>query len=291
MKFSAVPAASLLSLQIIALDAGAAAPGNRTVGCLVQPAQHAAVGSPVVGVIDTIAVEPGQQLKAGQVLVTLNSQVEVAALRVAEVRAKVTADVLAAEANVTLANQRLQRALQLESSSYIAEQTVDQLRAEADIARQQLQQVRDQHAIRQEELKLAQTQLSMRTVRSPFNGIVVERFMEPGERVEEKPILRLARVNPLRVDLMVPATGFGAYKPGDPVTVRPELPGVEPVVAKVVRADRVLDAASNTFRVELTLPNPDNRLPAGLRCRVDAPAMDQAALKGTPPPVAARPAK
>jgi len=37
-------------------------------------------------------------------------------------------------------------------------------------------------------------------------------------------------------------------------------------------ADKVLDAASNTFRVRLSLPNPDNRLPAGLRCKADLPA-------------------
>ncbi|MFN0162035.1 MAG: hypothetical protein ACKVQQ_12450, partial [Burkholderiales bacterium] len=33
--------------------------------------------------------------------------------------------------------------------------------------------------------------------------------------------------------------------------------------------DRVIDAASSTFRVRLELPNPDAKLPAGLRCKVD----------------------
>ena len=40
-------------------------------------------------------------------------------------------------------------------------------------------------------------------------------------------------------------------------------------VAAVKTVDRVIDAASNTFRVRLELPNPNGALPAGLRCKVD----------------------
>ena len=35
--------------------------------------------------------------------------------------------------------------------------------------------------------------------------------------------------------------------------------------------DKVLDSASNTFRVRLSLANAGNKLPAGLRCKVDLP--------------------
>jgi multidrug efflux pump subunit AcrA (membrane-fusion protein) len=38
------------------------------------------------------------------------------------------------------------------------------------------------------------------------------------------------------------------------------------VAAQVTHVDRVIDAASNTFRVRLSLPNPQQRLPAGARC-------------------------
>jgi hypothetical protein len=46
---------------------------------------------------------------------------------------------------------------------------------------------------------------------------------------------------------------------------------VDSVVATVSHVDRVLDAASNSFRVRLSLPNPNYRLPAGLRCKADLP--------------------
>ena len=44
-----------------------------------------------------------------------------------------------------------------------------------------------------------------------------------------------------------------------------------PVTARVTRVDKVLDAASNTFRVRLALPNPGHKLPAGSRCKIDLP--------------------
>ena len=54
----------------------------------------------------------------------------------------------------------------------------------------------------------------------------------------------------------------------------PELPGAEPVQATVQHVDQVLDAASNSFRVRLSLPNPNNQLPAGLRCKAEVPGAD-----------------
>ncbi len=55
--------------------------------------------------------------------------------------------------------------------------------------------------------------------------------------------------------------------------------------ATVSHVDRVLDAASNSFRVRLSLPNPGYALPAGLRCKADLPvqaAADKAVPKLAP---------
>ena len=64
---------------------------------------------------------------------------------------------------------------------------------------------------------------------------------------------------------------------------------MQAVTATVRHVDRVLDAASNSFRVRLTLPNPHYRLPAGLRCKADLPAV--VATSGTPPKLAPMVAK
>ena len=227
------------------------------------------IGSQVVGLVEHLDVERGDTVKAGQALLTLRADVERANAGVADARARVEADVLAAQANLDLAQQKMQRAQALLAANFVSEQAVEQARTELELARQKLAQSRSQQRIWGEERRVAEAQLALRTVRSPFAGVIVERFINLGERVEEKPVMRVAVINPLRVELMVPTSQYGAIKVDDKIRIVPELPGAEAVTAKVTHVDHVLDAASNSFRVRLSLPNPKNRLPAGLRCKAD----------------------
>ena len=109
----------------------------------------------------------------------------------------------------------------------------------------------------------------MRTIRSPANGVIAERYVSPGERVEEKPIVRLATIDPLRVEVVVPAQLFGSIQAGAWLNVVPELPNAKPRLAKVVLVDSLIDGPSNTFRARLQLPNANYEVPAGLRCSVE----------------------
>ena len=72
----------------------------------------------------------------------------------------------------------------------------------------------------------------------------------------------------------------------DRVSVIPDLPGAAPAMARVTLVDKVIDAASNTFRVRMSLPNPGHKLPAGARCRVDLAPL----VAATPPPTKPAPA-
>ena len=98
-------------------------------------------------------------------------------------------------------------------------------------------------------------------------------------------MVRIAVIDPLRVELLVPTALYGSLAKGDKIAVMPELPGAESQTATVQQVDKVFDAASNSFRVRLRLPNPGNKLPAGLRCKAEVPGADALA-----PPPAARPA-
>jgi RND family efflux transporter MFP subunit len=219
---------------------------------------------------------------------TLRADVERANAGAAETRARIDADVLAAKASLELAEQKVRRAEALVAQNFVSDQAAEQARGEAEVARQKLNQVRGQQRIWVEERHVAEAQLALRTVRSPFAGVVVERYVNPGERVEDRPLMRVAVIDPLRVELMVPTSQYGALSPGDRVTIHPELPGVDTVVATVRHVDRVLDAASNSFRVRLSLPNPKNRLPAGLRCKADLPLTTVAGQKPKVAPVVDR---
>jgi multidrug efflux pump subunit AcrA (membrane-fusion protein) len=76
-------------------------------------------------------------------------------------------------------------------------------------------------------------------------------------------------VNPLRVEVVLPSSFYASVRLGMPVTVTPDFPGATARTAKVALVDKVIDGASNTFRIRLELPNPDLSLPAGLRCKAD----------------------
>jgi membrane fusion protein, heavy metal efflux system len=238
-------------------------------GCLIEPDRVADVGSPVVAVIDSMEVDRGQIVHKGQVLVILRADVERAALDAARSRADANADLKAAASNAAFNRERLVRAEDLFRQNFISQQALDQARTESQMADQKLTQAREQQVVSSHERGMAAAQLQQRTIRSPMDGVVAERYMSAGERVDDKPLLRIARIDPLRVQLVVPTSLYGQVQPDAAVSVVPELPGSAALTARVTMVDKVIDPASNTFRVQLALPNPDQTLPAGLRCRAD----------------------
>ena len=96
----------------------------------------------------------------------------------------------------------------------------------------------------------------------------MERYVSPGEYVNNQPLLRVAQIDPLLVEVIVPAQIFGKISPGMLATFVPELPEYGEHTATVTIVDRVIDAASSTFGVRLELPNAEQQLPSGLRCMV-----------------------
>ena len=99
----------------------------------------------------------------------------------------------------------------------------------------------------------------------------MERFLSPGElvtRQNDAKIIAIAQVDPLRVEVILPAYMFGKVPIGMEAEVKTDLVPKRRFGAKVTIVDRVIKAASNTFRVRLEMPNPDKQLPPGLRCRV-----------------------
>lgn len=258
---------------VVAIIAAAAASDSawcaQPIGCIIEPERVADVGSPVIGVIQAVLVERGDRVRKGQTVALLRNDVERAAVSLAQSRARMDADEKAALANHNFARQRLARAQDLFRKVFISKQALDQAIAEAEVAEQKLAQAREQQLALAEELRLARARLEERTIRSPFDGIVAERYLAAGERVEEKPLLRVAKVDPLRVEVIMPSAVFGMIPVGTTARIVPEMPNASPFSAKVTLVDRVLDAPSNTFRVRLTLPNPGAVIPAGLRCKAE----------------------
>jgi RND family efflux transporter MFP subunit len=248
---------------------GGAALAAQPLGCLIEPFRSSDVGSPVIGVVEQTLVERGDVVRVGQPLATLRADVERQSVAVAASKAQAIGELRAAEATVELARQKLVRAKDLADQQFISSQALEQARADFQVAEQRLQQAREQRGIFAREQELAQAQLGLRTIRSPVSGVVADRFLSAGERVEEKPIFRLAVIHPLRVEVVLPSTYFSTVRAGMTVTISPDFPGAAPRLARVTVVDRLIDGASNTFRIRAELPNADYSLPAGLRCKAD----------------------
>ncbi|HEX6727230.1 MAG TPA: efflux RND transporter periplasmic adaptor subunit [Nitrospira sp.] len=122
------------------------------------------------------------------------------------------------------------------------------------------------------ELRHAQAALMQRTIRSPIAGVVVERLQHPGELVKQEPILKLAQIDPLRVEVFAPLAMLGHVKVWSMAEIRPSSPPGGTYSARVTIVNKFMDSASATFGIRLELPNPDHRLPAGLHCSVHFPA-------------------
>jgi RND family efflux transporter MFP subunit len=254
-------------------------------GCLIEPDRVADVGSQSVGVLERVWVERGDLVSAGQVLARLSTQVERASMSVAEARSEAEAEVRQAVAAHELAVRKLERTKGLLQQNFVSDQAVDQAEAEARVAQHRVAQARESQRISLREYRLSNAQLGQREIRSPFDGIVVERYRTEGERIEREPVVRVARIDPLRVEALVPASQFGSIVAGQTATVKTDLPAYATLRAQVVLVDRVIDPGSNSFRVRLSLPNPDMKIPSGLRCKLEL-KVDPNAL---PPATAPRP--
>lgn len=236
--------------------------------CMIGPNDVIEIGSPVTGVIDEIIVERSDTVEEDQVLVRLEADVEAAAVKVARARALREVDVEASRASFLLDQQRRERAMKLFDNKAISLDQRQEVEAEAALSFLEIKRAKEDRRLASLQLEQATATLERRIIKSPVKGIVVERLMAPGEVVDEDPMLRIAQVDPLRVETLLPSSSFGQVKAGDQAWIVPEAPHDEPRTAVVSIVDRIIDGASGTFGVQLRLANPDHELPAGLRCTV-----------------------
>jgi membrane fusion protein, heavy metal efflux system len=253
-------------------QANGAAPvakGNEPLGCLIEPSVVVEVGSPVIGVIEKVHAERGDYVRKGQAVVQLDARVERASVAMALSRFDNEADAKSAKSTHEFAVKKADRTDSLYKQDIVSIQAAEQARMEARVAQGKLDQSVEAKSQSAKEVQLARAQLQQRTIVSPVSGVVVERYLSAGERVDDKPMMRIAQIDPLKVEVILPSSMYGKVKAGGTYSVTPELPGAGPMDAKVLIVDRVIDAASSTFRVRMEMANKNGALPSGLRCKVN----------------------
>ncbi|MEM7257917.1 MAG: HlyD family efflux transporter periplasmic adaptor subunit, partial [Pseudomonadota bacterium] len=152
----------------------------------------------------------------------------------------------------------------------ISEQDMDKVRTETYIAQLQARQEEDNRRIAELEAERARQALNQRTVRAPISGVVMEKYKNVGEYVEAEPVYRIANLDPLHVELIVPVEHLGEIERGmtAQVAIEVEQDSGKSHIAVVKSVDRVADAASGTFGVLLSMPNAGLRIPSGVRCQL-----------------------
>jgi RND family efflux transporter MFP subunit len=258
------------ALVLAAAVAGAPPARAQEFDCIIEARQMVDIRSPVEGLIERVHAERGEAVKKGQVLVTLESGPERAAVAVARQRAEAVGAVKSAEAKLELATKKEKRAEELARQNFISTNAVEEARTERQLAESELKVTRENQRLAELEMQRAAEVLGMRTIRSPVNGVVVDRYLKAGEFATtnvKDPILRVAEIDPLNVEVILPASLYGSVQQGDRAEIAPETPQ-QKFVARVRVVDRVINAASGTFGVRLELANEKQLIPAGAKCRV-----------------------
>ena len=255
-----------LSFQVIAEDSSFTYSPIPAVDCVINPNQVVDLASPVPGVIETLHVERSQQVTAGQVVAQLDAGVERANVELARYRSGIQSEISVGQTNLTYDKRRQSRLDALYEKNVISTEITEEAEREAKLSRLNLEQARELAVVRKLELQVSREQLRQKSIRAPFDGFVLDTYKYKGEYVEDQAILRLAQFDPLVIEAIVPMDNFGKIIPGMMAEILPEFDADETLTGEVTIVDRMGDTASNTFGVRMVLPNPDNKIPAGLKC-------------------------
>lgn len=233
---------------------------------MVKPEMYVELSSPVDGVLESVLVETSDLVHKGQVLAKLEASVETAQVNLSMQEATVIDIIESKKVESEFSKRNKDRFNQLYKKEVGSLADNDKVNTEANLARIALNNAINDKKTAELKLKLAIARLEQKFIKSPISGIVVERYAMPGETVEDRPIMKLAQIDPLRVELVAPAALFGQITKGMSAEIHPEKPANQIYQATVTIVDKLIDPASGSFTVRLALPNPNDKLIGGVNC-------------------------
>lgn len=221
------------------------------------PAKQARLFSRATGIITERKVDIGDRVKEGDVLAIVSApeiphQIDAAKAKVEQMKAK-----------KELAEVLLSRGESLASSNAFSKETLDERRATTRTAEADL-------LAAEAELKRLEELQGFLTIRAPFDGTITARRIDLGDHVigdqasENAWLFDIAQLKELRMILFVPpATALRLHQGEEADVFFSDIP-THSFPGKVSRSSGMIDSMSGTMQVELSLPNPDFTLPAGL---------------------------
>lgn len=245
---------------------------HETVIGLTMPYQQAVLAAVGPGRIARIAVPEGGRVLKGELVFAQDDRVQRVRTELAEAAAESTIEIELARARWDLAKRDLHRLTGLYGDDSASSKELSDARSEADMAGLEHELARfargqAERAYRREAQRLREYQAL-----APFTGYVTERIKHVGETVDERDgVVRMVQLDPLKISVDCPLSLARRIHVGEQVWVRPVDPRWEPRMAKVLTAGRVVDAASQTFKVKLRVDNTESGWMAGLKVAVEFP--------------------
>lgn len=225
------PPAVVAELPVATVSVATAGAGDRRateewVGT-VRSKVRAALEAKVSGRIARMVAVPGQEVKAGQVLVEIDAQ---------EIRARAEQ----AQAVLQQAEKERTRFATLLKQEAVTQSEFDAVEARFRVARSAVAE--------------AETMLGYLTVTAPFDGVVTRKLAEAGDFASPgRPLVEVEDLRALRFEVDVPVTQAARVKLGDRPKVSVGAPAQE-LTAEVSEIDPAADPVSRTVRVKLELP-------------------------------------
>jgi RND family efflux transporter MFP subunit len=211
-------------------------------------------------------VDVGQYVKVGTVLVRLRS-VD-AGLRLDEAKAAIAraeANVRLAESQNTLAQTTAERYQRLLLTGDLSREVADQARTQAETSKQNVATARASLAEAQAQLALAEKAFADVVVSAPFSGFISARNVSVGEYVQPStPVLKLLKVDPLRLQLVVPGIETEHVSRGQQVTATVDAFPGRIFKGEITAVNPAIVQQSRSLIVEARVPNPDAVLKPGM---------------------------
>jgi membrane fusion protein, multidrug efflux system len=227
------------------------------------------------GYVEKVLVDRGSLVHRGQLLVQLsapeiNSQTSASEANLHQAEAEVAqAEAQAAAAESTSA--KLEEAAKTPGA--VAGNELLQAQKQRDGARALVDSRKAAVRTANDRLRASQAMESYLRVTAPFDGMITDRFVNPGMLIDggRTPMLKLQQVSHLRLIVPVPETYTGSVAKGMSAVFHvPARPG-RSYTAKVARIPNALDQQSRSMMVELDVYNKDGSLAPGMYPTVDWP--------------------
>ncbi len=221
------------------------------------------------GRIMTVHVRHGDHVEQGQILATLETEIQRALLAVAEKSKNAKGRLHAALAEQKMRNRRLDKFMKLRANGHARQEEVERARADAEIADANVLAAQEDLMIKTLEYKKILMEIERRTIRAPLAGFVTEILKEQGEYVPptDPHVLTIVQLDKLFATFDVLSDFAENLAIGDQVSVQF---GGRAIKANgtIEYLSPVIDAESGTIRIKLRVENPSGKLRSGTRCNL-----------------------